>query len=362
LMNSSQQKDWINNHLGPQKASAGFSGIKILAFDHNCNNIAYPIDVLNNSSYVDGAAFHLYDGNISAMSTVKNATNKNVYFTEQFVGAPGNFSGDFGWHMQNVMIGSSNNWSKMALEWNLATNSSYGPRTPGGCTTCQGAVTVTSSTNYTRNISYYIIGQFSKYVKAGAQRIGSSSSNASIHTTAFRNPDGSLITIVYNAGSQNTIKVVSGSSAFNYTVPGSSAITFRWTPTTGGGSSFPGYYNIVSRLSNKGLDVADNSFTSGSRIQQWDLANGGGNNQRWKFEDAGNGTFYIRVKSSQLYLALESNSTADGVKVVQKNFSGANDTKWQVVSVGSGFYRITNVLSGKSLDVQDVSLLNGANI
>ncbi|RZJ73927.1 RICIN domain-containing protein [Flavobacterium sp.] len=361
LMNSGQAKDFINNHLGPQKAAAGFGGVKIIAFDHNCDNTAYPIDVLNNSGYVDGAAFHLYAGNISAMTTVKNATNKNVYFTEQYVGGPGNFSGDFGWHMQNVMIGSMNNWAKTALEWNLATNPSYGPRTPGGCTTCQGAVTVNNSTSFSRNTSYYIIGQFAKFVKANAQRIGCSSSNGSIHATAFRNSDNSIVTVVYNSGSANTIKVVSGSNAFNYNIPASSAVTFKWTPSTGG-TSFPGYYNIVARHSNKALDVADNSTTSGSRIQQWEITNGGGANQRWKFEDAGSGNFYIRVKSTQMYLAPENNSTADGIKVVQRNFGSGNEFKWQVVSVGSGFYRITNVLSGKSLDVQDVSIANGANI
>lgn len=361
-MTSAQQTDFINNHLGPQKATAGFGGVKIIAFDHNCDNTAYPIDVLNNSSYVDGAAFHLYAGNISAMTTVKNSTNKNVYFTEQYVGAPSNFSGDFGWHMQNVMIGSMNNWAKTALEWNLATNPSYGPRTPGGCTTCLGAVTVNNSTSFTRNTSYYIIGQFSKFVKANAQRIGCSSTNGSIYATAFRNSDNSIVTVVYNSGSANTIKVVSGSNAFNYSVPASSAVTFKWTPTTGGGTNFPGYYNVIARHSNKGLDVADNSTTNGSRIQQWDITNGGGANQRWKFEDAGNGNFYIRVKSTQMYLAPESTSTADGVKVVQRNFGSGNEFKWQVVNVSSGYYRITNVLSGKSLDVQDVSTANGANI
>lgn len=361
-MTSAQQKDFINNHLGPQKAAAGFGGVRIIAFDHNCDNTAYPIDVLNNSSYVDGAGFHLYAGNISAMTTVRNATNKNIYFTEQYTGAPGNFSGDFGWHLQNVVIGASNNWAKTVLEWNLATNPSYGPRTPGGCTACLGAITVNSSTSYTRNVSYYIIGQISKFVKPGAVRIASSSTSGTISAAAFKNPDNSIVLVVYNSSvSGNTIKVVSGSQAFDYSVPGASAVTFKWTPT-GSPTGFPGYYNIIARHSNKGLDVADNSTTSGSRIQQWDITGGGGSNQRWKFEDAGSGNYYIRVKSTQMYLAPQTSSTADGVKVVQKNFASTNDFKWAVVSVGGGYYRITNVLSGKSLDVQDVSTANGADI
>ncbi|WP_433815596.1 RICIN domain-containing protein [Flavobacterium johnsoniae] len=363
LMNSTEQKNFINQQLGPQMASAGFGNVKIIAFDHNCDNTAYPIDVLNNSSYVDGAAFHLYLGNISAMSTVKTQTNKNVYFTEQYTGSGGSFSGDFGWHMQNVVIGSTNNWSKTVLEWNAANNSSLGPRTPGGCNTCLGAITVNNSTSYTRNVAYYIIGQISKYVKPGAVRIGSSSTSGSILSVGFKNPDGSIALVVYNtSGSSNTIKVVSGSSAFNYAVPGSSAVTFTWGAGTPPPTGFPGYYNIISRNSNKGLDVADNSTTSGGRIQQYDITNGGGNNQRWRFVSDGAGNYYIIVKSTGMYLAVENNGTANGLKVQQRTFSNSNEFKWTVESLGGGYYKITNVNTGKSLDVESVSTANGANI
>ncbi|MBP4139751.1 RICIN domain-containing protein [Flavobacterium geliluteum] len=362
LMNSTEQKNFINTQLGPQMAAAGYGNIKIIAFDHNCDNTAYPIDVLNNSSYVDGAAFHLYSGSISAMSTVRNATNKNVYFTEQYTGAGGSFSGDFGWHMQNVVIGGANNWAKTVLEWNAANNPSLGPRTPGGCSTCLGAVTVNNSTSYTKNVAYYIIGQISKFVKPGALRISSSSTNGSIVSAGFKNPDGSIALVVYNSGgSANTIRVVSGASAFEYSVPASSAVTFNWSagnPVV----NLPGYYNIISRNSNKGLDVADYSTTSGGRIQQYDITNGGGNNQRWKFVPDGNGNHYIIVKSSGLYLTTENNSTADGVKVQQRTFSASNEFKWIVTSLGGGYYKIINLNSGKSLDVENVSTANGANI
>lgn len=362
LMNSTEQKNFINNQLGPQMAAAGYGGIKIIAFDHNCDNTAYPIDVLNNSGYVDGAAFHLYLGNISAMSTVRNATNKNVYFTEQYTGSGGSFSGDFGWHMQNVVIGSTNNWSKTVLEWNAANNSGLGPRTPGGCNTCLGAITVNNSTSYTKNVAYYIIGQISKFVKPGALRISSSSSSGTIFSAGFKNPDGSIALVVYNSGSANTIKVVSGSSAFNYSVPASSAVTFNWGAGTPPVTGLPGYYNIISRNSNKGLDVADNETTSGSRIQQYDITNGGGNNQRWKFVSDGSGNYYIIVKSTGMYLAPENNGTGDGLKVQQKTFSASNEFKWTVTSLGGGYYKIINVNSGKSLDVENVSTANGANI
>ena len=240
LMNSTEQKNFINNNLGPAMATGGYSGVKIIAFDHNCNNTAYPIDVLNNSSYVDGAAFHLYAGDISALTTVKNATGKNVYFTEQYTASTGSFQGDLAWHMQNVIIGSANNWAKTILEWNLANNSAIGPHTPGGCNTCQGAVTINTSANYTFNLSYYLIGQISKFVPSGAVRIKGSSSSSNFLSTAFINPDGSIVVLTYNTSSSSQImKIVWNSKSFVYTVPGSSAATFIWNPALSSVSEIP---------------------------------------------------------------------------------------------------------------------------
>lgn len=234
-MNSTEQKNFINYNLGPAMALAGYSAIKIIAFDHNCDNTAYPIDVCKNSSYVDGAAFHLYAGNISALTTVKNATGKNVYFTEQYTASTGSFSGDLGWHMQNVVIGSGNNWAKAIIEWNLANNASIGPHTPSGCTTCLGAITVNSSSSYSRNVSYYIIGQISKFVKTGAVRIGSSISGSSITATAYKNPDETISVVTYNSNSTSqTVKIVWNSQSVTATIPGSSVATYVWNTSVNG--------------------------------------------------------------------------------------------------------------------------------
>jgi len=248
-MTSTEQKNFINNNLGPAMANAGYSTVKIIAFDHNCDNTAYPIDVCNNSSYVDGAAFHLYAGNISAMTTVKNATNKNVYFTEQYTASTGGFSGDLGWHLQNVVIGSANNWSKVIIEWNLANNPNIGPHTATGCTTCLGAITVNNSSTYTRNVSYYIIGQISKFVKTGAVRIGSLVSGGNINATAFKNPDGTIAVVAYNGSSSGqTVKIKWGPQTFIYTLAGSAAVTFVW-------NSLP---NAISEISSNQFSLSPN--------------------------------------------------------------------------------------------------------
>lgn len=226
-MTQEEQYTFVNSHLGPTLNSNGFRNVKIFGFDHNCDNTAFPSRVAQ-SSHVDGSAFHLYAGNISAMSTVRNTTNKDVYFTEQFTATNGSFDGDLGFHMENVVIGSLKNWSKTVLEWNLANDASFGPRTPGGCSDCLGAITVNNSTSFTRNVSYYIIAQASRFIKPGARRIQTTGVFA--ESVAFKNPDGSIVLLAYNKfGGNYNMRVNVGNKRFSYNIPPRTAITFRWT-------------------------------------------------------------------------------------------------------------------------------------
>ena len=201
-MTAFQQADFIKNHLGPAFQTASIT-TKIIIYDHNCDKPEYPITVLNDpaaKAYITGSAFHLYNGDISALSTVKNAhPTKDLYFTEQYTSNTGSFDGDLKWHVKNVIIGSMRNWSKNALEWNLANNASFGPHTPGGCTTCKGAITINSSSTFTRNVGYYIIAHASKFVPSGSTRIGSNVIGNLANVT-FRRPDGKRVIIVLNDG------------------------------------------------------------------------------------------------------------------------------------------------------------------
>jgi glucosylceramidase len=199
VMTAAQQADFVKNHLGPAFQTAGIT-TKIIVWDHNCDNPNYPVTIMNDAAakaYVDGSAFHLYAGDISALSTVRTAhPDKNLYFTEQWTGANGSFNGDLAWHIKNVIIGSMRNWSRNALEWNLANDPSFGPHTPGGCSECKGAVTISGSA-FSRNVSYYIIAHASKFVPAGSVRIASNMAT-NLPNVAFKTPSGKKVLIVLN--------------------------------------------------------------------------------------------------------------------------------------------------------------------
>jgi glucosylceramidase len=229
IMSSTDQIDFVKNNLGPAFQAAGIT-TKIIIWDHNCDNAAFPIAVLNDAaakSFIDGSAFHLYAGDINAMSTVHAAhPDKNLYFTEQWTAANGSFDGDLKWHLKNVLIGSMKNWSKVTLEWNLANDGGYNPHTPGGCTECKGALTLDGAIN--RNVGYYIIAHASKFVPPGSVRIESVNAG-SIYNVAFKTPDGKKVLIAVNDGNaQSSFNIKFKGKWATASLPAGGVGTYIW--------------------------------------------------------------------------------------------------------------------------------------
>jgi glucosylceramidase len=231
LMTADQQAAFIKNNLGPAFQEAGLA-TKIIIYDHNCDHPDYPITVLNDAAarpFINGSAFHLYAGDISALSTVKAAyPDKALYFTEQYTPTTGSFEGDLKWHLKNVIIGSMRNWSRVALEWNLANNGYFGPHTDGGCTTCKGAITIQSGSSFTRNVGYYIIAHVSKFVPAGSVRISSTAID-NLNNVAFKTPDGKKVLVVENDGnSKATFNIRYNGKWVLTSLPAGAVGTYVW--------------------------------------------------------------------------------------------------------------------------------------
>lgn len=214
---------FVNNHLGPALEAAGYGDVLIVGYDHNCDNTNFPVRVAK-SNYVSGSAFHLYGGDISAMKRVYDLSHKDVFFTEQYTGANGDFGGDYTWHMQNVMLGSMENMSRCAIEWNIAADINSEPHTDGGCSDCKGAVTVDNAGISSRNVSYYIVGTMSRVTQAGAVRIGATGASQFKHV-AFRNPDGSLGIVAFNTGAKQSLSISLNNKVVTYTVPSGAAVS-----------------------------------------------------------------------------------------------------------------------------------------
>jgi glucosylceramidase len=230
VMQDTAEDIFVRSYLGPAFQTAGIN-TKIIVWDHNCDVPGYPEYILADpaaAQYVDGSAFHLYAGDISALTGVHDAyPAKNVYFTEQYVAGPGNFESDLEWAMKNLIIGAPRNWSRNVLEWNMAADENYGPHTTGGCGVCQGAFTI-NGTSVSRNTSYYIIAHASKFVLPGSVRV-SSNIPGNLQNVAFLRPDGKKVLIVLNdEANAETFTVQFNNQNFSTTLNGDAVATFVW--------------------------------------------------------------------------------------------------------------------------------------
>jgi glucosylceramidase len=228
---ANEEDEFIGKHLGPAFAKAGIK-TKILLYDHNPDVTSYPLSILGDaeaSKYVDGTAFHLYGGDAAALTPVHDAyPNKNLYLTEQSVNSRPNGPFGIAAAVARVPIGSTRNWSKNVLFWNLAADPQNGPHTnDGGCTGCSGAITIDGD-KVTRNLAYYALAHFSKFVPAGSIRIQSSEAEQ-LSTVAFLRPDGKVALVTANVGNfDKTFRVRYHGKAFTTALPSESVATYVW--------------------------------------------------------------------------------------------------------------------------------------
>ncbi|HBC78543.1 MAG TPA: glucosylceramidase, partial [Bacteroidales bacterium] len=173
-----EQAEFIKNNLGPAFEKAGIK-TKIILFDHNGDRPDYPLSMLNDpdvAKYADGSGFHNYVGDIAAaMSMMHTARpDKNLYFTEQMVvERPGSPEINIADPVKNLILRTTQNWSRNVILWNLAADPLNDPHTDnGGCSMCQGAITINGDI-VSRNIAYYTIAHASKYIRPGSVRIAS---------------------------------------------------------------------------------------------------------------------------------------------------------------------------------------------
>lgn len=231
LMLAPEQALFIKKHLGPAFKAAGID-TKIILYDHNCDRPDYPISILDDPEakrYVDGSAFHLYRGQIEAMSTVHKAhPDKNLYFTEEWIGGPGELKGNMAWHVRNLIVGAPRNWSRNVLQWNLTSDPKYQPHTDrGGCDRCLGAITIDGD-KVARNPGYFIIAHASKFVRPGSLRI-ESSYPAELPNVAFKTPEGKRVLIVLNSSlSSQEFNIRDGGSTATATLKAGAVGTFVW--------------------------------------------------------------------------------------------------------------------------------------
>jgi glucosylceramidase len=221
-----QQLVFLREHLYPAFTQAGLK-TKVILFDHNCDRIDYPLALLSDpviSGFADGSGFHHYGGDLEAMSKVHLARpDKNIYFTEQMITErPGSPSINIAASVKRMIVDTTRNWSRNVILWNLAADPQNRPHTDnGGCSMCQGAITIDGDV-VSLHLAFYTIAHASKFVRPGSVRIASTNrGDATVSLTedeerpglkrvavlentqvlpnvAFRTPEGKIVLVVVN--------------------------------------------------------------------------------------------------------------------------------------------------------------------
>jgi len=91
----------------------------------------------------------------------------------------------------------------------------------------QNALLVAASGTVTATPAYYVFRHFSQFVDPGAKRVDATGGDA----IAFKNPDGSLVAVMFNSGSANNSYVVSiGGKKLLFAMPASGWATVKYRP------------------------------------------------------------------------------------------------------------------------------------
>lgn len=230
----------VAQYLGPELASRR-PRTRILEWDHNWSQPEQPLSVLADpdaARYIDGVAWHCYDGSPYAQGRVHRAyPQKDVYITECSGGDwASSVNGELLWFTRDLLIAGTRQWARGVVYWNLALDEKHGPHF-GGCDTCKGVITIDSVTGaVSRNDEYYALAHFSKFVLPDAVRVGSTATDKGIDNVAFQNAsDGSIVLVMVNSNTDaRRVSVAEGQTRFEYTMPPQSVATFTWNPGQAG--------------------------------------------------------------------------------------------------------------------------------
>ncbi len=231
-----EMNKFVKDHLGPKLEDDGHGEIKILGYDQNRDSeLIEWVDIMYGdeeaAQYYDGTAVHWYGSTYKIFAeelqyAKKAAPEKYLIQTEATVDAEvpkwrddawywSKEATDWGWdwapedrkhlHPKYVpafryardIIGTLNNQVDGWIDWNMVLNRQGGPNWAENW--CVAPVIVDPGLDevYFTPL-YYIMAQFSRYIRPDAIRIGHSQTDDELLLTAVQNPDGSVAVVLLN--------------------------------------------------------------------------------------------------------------------------------------------------------------------
>ena len=204
LYTAEEERDFVRDHLGPALHGAGLGHIKIVIWDHNRDGMVERASVVyadaEAAKYVWGTGFHWYgEDHFDHVQLVHDAwPDKQLLFTEGCQeGGPHIGSWHVGERYARSLINDLERWTVGWIDWNLLLDERGGPNHVGNF--CSAPILAdTASGALMHQSAYWVLGHFARFVKPGAQRVLCACARQDLETTAFVNPDGTLVVVAMN--------------------------------------------------------------------------------------------------------------------------------------------------------------------
>lgn len=203
--NPQEEAEFIRDYLSKELKAAGLDYIEILVWDHNKEGMyrrtKEALEAIGQDKHlIGGVAVHWYTGDhFDAIRAVRKAfPDKAVFFTEGCVEFS-RFSPSDEVHMAEMyahdMIGNFGAGVEAFFDWNLLLDEKGGPNHVGNF--C-AAPMMLEGNKATKRLSYYYIGQISRYVRPGARMMFTSCYCKDLEVVGFVNPDGEKVVVLLN--------------------------------------------------------------------------------------------------------------------------------------------------------------------
>lgn len=216
-------------------------------------------------------------------------------------------------------------------------------------------------------------GRKNAYIPTSAilTRTSGSTYTARARITTYRRPGGwtygyisrgDQVKVLGTYGNYTQVKYpVSGGYKYGFVTTSNADAYIKNSGSNSNYSSISnGIYKIATALNNNYvLDVNNYATFNGGNVEIYPYHDT--NNEKWNIISLGNGYYRIVDCNSGKSLDVSGGSSASGTNVQIWETNNTNAQKWRFVNAGNGYYYIINA-NGCYLDVQNGTVQNGNNV
>ncbi len=205
LYSAEEEIDFAVNYLYPTLRSNNIN-TKILIWDHNKEKLftraKQELSTNDALNVVSGFAYHYYSGDhFENIQLTKDAFPGMLLMHTEGCTGYSKFkpedevkNGEIYGH---DILGDLNAGANAYIDWNLMLDNKGGPNHK--LNYCNSPIMINKDgSDYIKNLTYYYIGHFSKFILPGAKRIAFSRYTSDIEVTAFKNIDNSIAIVLMN--------------------------------------------------------------------------------------------------------------------------------------------------------------------